>query len=227
MTSDIETIAKEMSEFAVDIDDVRVEVDQEDPDEVRMFLAWLSVELPKETAVSLCQGWAQLIRKSLPERRDGWSSTIVAIKPSGTPMGVYLIGWAGREDVWSDHDMSGETDSGEWNALYQRLGTYLRSRGRSDSQGGGDYFLFDEDYGTAPEQSITIYRIEFLTPDLVSGIQDILRNGYPTWSVRIVLDLLPPVEGVSSDGIEIHADRTVENWNRALLIEQLGERLKI
>lgn len=227
MASSFETIAKEMSDFAADIADVRVEVDPEDSDEVRMFLVWLSAELPEETAVSLCRGWARLIQKSLPDRRDGWSSSIVVIRPLGSPMGVYFTGWTGREDVWSDaSDMAGETDSREWNALYRRLDRYLRGHGRSDSQGRGDYFLFDEDYGV-PEQSITIYRIEFLTPDLISEIQEILRSGYSTWSVRIVLDLLPPVQGVTSDGIEIHADRIVENWNRALLIEQLGERLKV
>lgn len=107
----------------------------------------------------------------------------------------------------------------------QRLDEYLRGHGRSDSQGNGDYFLFDEDYG-GPQQSLTIYRIEFLTHGLVKGIQDVLRDGYQDWSVFVSLDLLPPVEGVASDGIDIYADRVVEKWDCALLAGRLGKRFK-
>jgi len=225
MATEIEMIAKEMAQFAVDIDHVRVEIDPEDPDEVRTFLAWLSSDLSVEAAKSLCRSWARLIRKSLPERRDGWSSAIVVIRPLGRPLGVYFIGWAGHNDAWEDSEISGETELPGWNALNRRLDEYLRARGRNDSQGRGDYFLFDEDYGNL-DQSITIYRIEFLTRDLVSGIQEILRDGYADWSVFVDLDLLPPIEGIASDGLEIRADRIIEKWDRALLIEQLGGRLK-
>ncbi len=56
MPIDIEMIAREMAEFAVGVDDVRIEVDPEDPDEVRTFLAWLSTDLPGDAAKSLCRG---------------------------------------------------------------------------------------------------------------------------------------------------------------------------
>lgn len=226
MTTDIETIAKEMAALAVDVDAVRVEVDPEDPDEVRTFLAWLSSDLPAHAAESLCRRWAQLIRQSLPDRRDGWSSAIMVIGPQGAPLGVYFLGWAGREDAWDDSEEPSETDSREWHALHRRLDAYLGGRGTSDSQGRGDYFLLDEDHG-APHQSLTIYRIEFLTRDLLQGIQGILRNGFADWSVFVCLDLQPPVDGVASDGIDIHADRIVENWDRTLLAKQLGKRLKV
>lgn len=225
MTSSIETTAEKMAEFAMGFGNIRVEVDPEDPDEVRMFLAWLSADLPEETVVLLCRGWARLIRESIPDRQDGWSSSIVVIRPLGSAMGVYFTGWLGREDAW-DNDTTTETDSREWNALNRRLNKYLRVRGRTDSEGAGDYYLLDEDYGTA-EQSITIHRIEFLTPELVSGIQAILREGFAAWIVHVVLDVLPAVEGISSDGLEIHADRVVEKWDRDLLTELLGDRLKL
>lgn len=226
MAIDIEMVAKNMTELAVGIDDVRVEVDPEDPDDVRTFLAWLSSDLSSDAAKSLCRSWARLIRRSLPDRPEGWSSSIVVILPLGSPLGVYFVGWAGHDDVWESSDASGETDSREWSALYRRLEEYLRDRGWSDSEGRGDYFLLDEDHGNS-NQSLTIYRIEFLTPDLVSGIQDILRDGYSTWAVYVVLDLLPPVEGVSSDGLQICADCVIETWNRTLLVERLGARLKV
>lgn len=225
MATEIEFIARAMAEFAADTDRVRVEVDSEDSDEVRTFLAWLSSDLTEDAAKSLCHGWARLIRRSLPDRHDGWSSTIVVIGPLGSPLGVYFVGWIGHEDTWDDSPISDETFSQDWNALYQRLAIYLRNHGRNDNQGHGDYFLLDEDYGN-PDQSITIFRIEFLTRDLVSGIQKILRDGYEDWSVIVHLDLSPGVESVPSDGIDIYADRIVEKWDRALLVERLGKRLR-
>lgn len=226
MAIDIEMIAREMAEFAVGVDDVRVEVDPEDPDEVRTFLVWLSSNLPATTAKSLCRDWAPIIRRSLPERPDGWSSAIMVIRPLGSPLGVYFLGWSGREDAWDESEAPSETDPVAWDGLYQRLDDHLREHGRSDSQGNGDYFLFDEDHG-GPHQSLTVYRIEFLTPDLVRGIQEILRDGYADWSVFVVLDLIPPVDDIESDGLQIFADRVVERWDRALMVERLGERLKV
>lgn len=226
MASDIETIAKEMAEFAADTVDVRIDVDEEDPDEMRIFLAWLSADVSKDTAISLCRGWAHIIRKSLPEKRDDWAGGISVISPFGKTLGVYCIGWAGHEDEWREDDPKHAPDPQEWEALHQRLDEYLRVRGTSDSEGKGDYFLFDEESGHR-DQSLTIYRIEFLTPDLVRGVQGILGEGYADWCVYIVLDLIPPIDDITSDGIEIHADRIVERWDRALLVDRLGGRLKL
>ncbi len=149
----------------------------------------------------------------------------MVIRPLGSPLGVYFLGWSGRDDAWDDSEDPSDTNPAEWEALHQRLDEYLRGHGRSDSQGNGDYFLFDEDYG-GPQQSLTIHRIEFLTHGLVKGIQDVLRDGYQDWSVFVSLDLLPSVEGVASDGIDIYADRVVEKWDRALLAGRLGKRFK-
>ena len=226
MASDIETIAKEMAEFAAETVDVRIDADEEDPDEMRIFLAWLSADVSKDTAISLCRGWAHIIRRTLPERRNDWAGGISVISPLGRTLGVFCFGWAGHEDEWREDDPADASDPQEWEALHQRLDEYLRVRGISDSEGNGDYFLFDEESGHQ-DQSITIYRIEFLTLDLVRGVQDILREGYADWCVYLVLDLIPPVDGIGSDGIQIFADRIVEKWDRDLLAKQLGERLKI
>ena len=167
-----------------------------------------------------------MIQKVLPDRRDDWSSVISVILPLGATLGVYCIGRIGHDDVWHENDEADAVMGQAWESLHQRLGDFLRAHGKSDWDGRGDYYLFDEWSGN-PEQSLTIFRIEFLTPDLVSGIQGILSDGFADWYVYVVLDLMPPVEGIGSDGIEIYADRVVENWDRDLLIDRLGERLKI
>lgn len=226
MASDIETIAKEMAEFAAETVDVRIDVDEGDPDGMRIFLAWLSADLSRDTVISLCRRWAHIIRKSLPEKRNDWAAGISVISPLGRTLGVLCIGWIGHEDEWREDDPSNAPDPQQWEALHQRLDDYLSVRGVSDSGGNGDYFLFDEESGHR-DQSLTIYRIEFLTPELVSGIQGILKDGYADWSVYVVLDLIPPVDDIGSDGIQIFTDRIVEKWDRDLLAERLGGRLKI
>jgi hypothetical protein len=227
MAANLKAIAREMAKVAADTVKARVQVDSGDPDQQRIFLAWLSQEISEDTAISLCRRWAPLIRRSLPERHDDWAAIISVILPLGRTLGVYCMGWTGHEDEWrgDEEDDSDLADPQEWEVLYHRLYDYLRVHGTSDSQGRGDYFLFDEWSGYA-DQSFTIYRIEFLTPDLVSGVQGILTDGYAHWCVYVVLDLIPPVEGIGSDGLEIHADRVVEKWNRTLLTERLGTRLR-
>jgi len=227
MAPNLETIAKKMSECAANIGEVRVQAGSEHQNGVWRFYAHLPEILPKDAAISLCRGWAQILREALPERHDDWSSIVEVWTPLLMTMGVYCIGRVGHEDTWVAPGLSEEgVNPQEWEILYQQFDAYLHVRGKSDWQGGGDYYLFDEWSGYA-DHSITIYRIEFLTPDLVSGIQGFLRDSYASWMVYIVLDLLPPVEGISSDGLEIHADRIVEKWDRAFMVERLGERLKV
>lgn len=225
MSYNTKAIAKEMIEFAAAVARVRVEGSM-GSDGVLSFQTTVPAEISEDTVVSLCRGWARLIRRSVPDRPDDWSSAISVRVPWGPSVGLYAIGWIGHEDEWIVDDPSNMPDSEEWEALHQRLDEYLGARGKSDWRGGGDYYLYDEESGHR-DQSLTIYRIEFLTPDLVSGIQDFLKGAYASWIVYVVLDLVPPVDGISSDGLEIHADRVVEKWDRALMVERLGERLKV
>jgi hypothetical protein len=225
MTSSIETLAKEMSRSA-GIVKVQVRLAAEDASGMRVFLAFLSAEISKASAIWLCRDWAELIRKVLPDRPDAYSAAISVILPLGRTLGVYCIGRIGHEDVWTEDEEDDASYMQAWDSLYQRLDDYLRIYGKSDWDGNGDYYLFDENSGN-PEQFLTIFRIEFLTPDLVRGIQGILADGFANWSVFATLDLMPPVEGIGSARIEIFADRIVEEWDRALLTEVLGERLKL
>jgi len=221
--SDIKAIAIQMAELAADTAPVRVVVGWEP--EVRSFYAHVPADLSEDTAVSLCRRWTQLIRKSVPDGPDEWSSRITVLRPQGTRVGTYDIGWVGHEDTWEAKDDPEMPDTEIWEALYQRLDAYLGTHGKSDIEANGDYFLSDEESGYA-DQNLTIYRLEFLTHELVSGIQDILKDGYANWIVYAFLDLQPPVAWTSSDGLEIHADRVIEKWDRPLIASVLGGQLK-
>ena len=221
---DTKAIAVQMAELAADTAPVRVVAGWEPV--VPNFYVHVPEELSEDAAVSLCRRWARLIRMSVPDKSDDWSSRIRIITPRGKEMGTYDIGWVGHEDTWAIKDEPEMPDTEVWEALYQRLDVYLGTHGKSDSRANGDYFLYNEESGYA-DHNLTIYRLEFLTHELVSGIQGILRDGYAGWIVYVTLDLQPPVAWTSSDGLDIHADRVVEKWDRALLARALGERLKI
>jgi hypothetical protein len=226
MTLNIETLGKQMVELSSGIVQVKVDWVIRVPGETPVFLARLSSEVPKAAVLSLCRGWAELIRKVLPDRHDDFSSVISVILPLGSAMGVYCVGRIGHEDVWYEDKEQDLVYDQAWDRLHRELEDFLRVRGKSDWEGKGDYFLFDECSGYR-DQSLTIYQIEFLTAELVSGIQGILMNGYTDWSVYIVLDLIPPVDGIGSKGLEIFADRIVDRWDRSLVAERLGDRLKL
>jgi hypothetical protein len=222
--SDIKAIAMRMAELAADKAPVRVVVGWEPG--VRSFYVHVPAELSEDTVVSLCRRWAELIRKSVPDGPDEWSSQITVVRPEGTRVGTYDMGWVGHEDIWHAKDDPEMPNTEVWGALYQRLDAYLAKHGKSDIQANGDYSLSDEESGYA-DQNLTIYRLEFLTHEVVRGIQDILKDGYEDWIVYSFLDLQPPVAWTSSEGLEIHADRVIERWDRALIASVLGERLKI
>jgi len=226
MAPGIKTLAKQMAELASGIVQVKVDLVIRAPGETPVFLAQLSSEVPKAAILSLCRGWAEIIRNVLPDRHDDFSSAISVILPLGSTMGVYCVGRIGHEDVWYEDEEQDAAYEQAWDRLHRELEDFLRVRGKSDWEGMGDYFLFDECSGYR-DQSLTIYQIEFLTPELVSGIQGILMSGYPDWSVYVVLDLIPPVDGVGSKGLEIFANRIVERWDRSLVAGRLGNRLKL
>lgn len=221
---DAKTIAIHMASLAADIVPVRVEVGWEPG--APNFYAHVPAELSEGAAVSLCQIWVRLIRTFVPDQPDNWSNWIRVITPQGKEMITYTSGWIGHEDAWEAKDEPDMPDTEVWEALYQRLDAYLSTHGKSDSDANGDYYLYNEESGYA-DHNLTVYRLEFLTRELVSGIQDILRDGYADWTVYVFLDLQPPIAWTSSDGLEIHADHIVENWDRALITSVLGKWLKI
>lgn len=217
-------IATQMADLVADTVPVRVVAGWQPT--VPNFYAHVPEDLSEDTAVSLCRRWARLIRMSVLDKPGGWSSHIRIITPRGKEVATYSLGWVGHEDTWEAKDEPDMPDTEIWEALYQRLDAFLGAHGKSDIDANGDYFLSDEESGYA-DQSITVYQLEFLTREVVSGIQDILRDGYADWNVYVFLDLQPPVAWTSSDGLDIHADRVVERWDRALIASVMGDRLKI
>lgn len=194
--------------------------DQEDG--MRLIFIFPRRLLTPDEVLSICVNMVPIIRRRIPERADGWAAGVVVKRISGPPMGCYYLGWTGHADEWQQFDRS--TDHADWLALFQQLGRLLSAL---DVEGRGErnFSLRDEDNGL-PRQGLSIRRIEFLTPDLVANIQELLRNGYPDWCVEVHLTL-PYSDRIGPEGIDIWSDEIVEHWDRRHLEKRLGERLKI
>jgi hypothetical protein len=76
------------------------------------------------------------------------------------------------------------------------------------------------------EHWVYINRIEFLTRDVVTAIQDMLRDGNAEWMIDLTLNLPPPGDELLR-GIEIRASGVKEIWDRREVEGVLGDRLKI
>ena len=203
----------------------RIDVVPPDEETPMLFSVRPDRFLTPDEGAALCREWVPRIRRVVPDRKDTWSAGILIWSPFGPPLGTYVFGFASNADTWLG-EPGPETTAEEWEALHARLEAFLAPLGVNDSRDGADFFLFDEDNGNA-WQSITIFKIEHLTPSLIAGVQAVLRDGYAHWTVGIVLLLEPPFDHLPDDGLEIRVDSVVEKWDRALLTKALGDRLKV
>lgn len=76
------------------------------------------------------------------------------------------------------------------------------------------------------EQWVYISRAEFLARDVITAIQDVLRDGYSEWMVDVSFALPPPFDELLR-GIEVRVDSVKEIWDRREVESVLGDRLKI
>jgi hypothetical protein len=190
------------------------------------FVVEIPSSMTPERVNAFCRSCGEALHQEIPENANQWAWCIL-VTQSGQPFGAYFGGWVGRKDQWQEEEAreDGESESMEWEELYNKILANLIRLGRNDATGDGDFWLLDDDYGSCM-QKICIFRIEILTTALVGELQSILKSGYSRWSIQIVLELLPPDEDVSHEGIEIFADRVEEHWDRAMLRARFRSRFR-
>lgn len=173
--------------------------------------------------IAICQSLAKTIEEEIPPHAHEWAWSILAMQ-SNLPKGTYAGGWIDNSDKWIEEPE--ETPSSDTcQKIYDCLLSLLNLAGRNNAIGEGDFWLLDDDYGF-PEQRIYIFRMEILTDSLVRELQELLKNGFQDWTIRIVLDLLPPDEDVPRAGLLIHSGRVEEQWDREALKKRFGDQFK-
>ena len=94
----------------------------------------------------------------------------------------------------------------EWQALYVSLLALLRRHGVHDPFGGGEFYLVDDDYGSA-QHKIECMSESAFTPALAQEIQQMLEPLVRPWEVIVAL---PAVEG-HEHGFAITKEACVEH----------------
>jgi hypothetical protein len=224
---DAESIAQNLRDVSPDVEDASAFSVKKDG--IQTFMFWTTHQLTTDEMILLCRELAVAIRREIPERPDGWAARLLAGNLPARVMGDYYIGWAGRADEW--HLREGQelkaTDSNEWLALYERLRAALIGLGRIEGKSSrdGEFHVADSE-GPRHKQTIFLRQPEFLTTELITEIQNVLRDGYSDWFVKIFPAFGPPFE-ILWKGIEVRADSVEEKWDRRKAEKLLGDRLKI
>jgi hypothetical protein len=224
---DAESIAQNLRDVSPDVEDASAFSVKKDG--IQTFMFWTTHQLTTDEMILLCRELAVAIRREIPERPDGWAARLLAGNLPARVMGDYYIGWAGRADEW--HLREGQelkaTDSNEWSALYERLRAALVGLGRIEGKSSrdGEFFVSDGE-GRRHEQTVFLRHPESLTPELIAEIQNVLRDGYSDWFVKVFPAFGPPFE-ILWKGIEVRANSVEEKWDRRQAKKLLGDRLKI
>lgn len=224
---DAESIAQNLCDVSPDVEGSSAFSVKKDG--IQSFMFWTARPLTTDEMILLCRELAAAIRREIPERPDGWAARLLAGNEPAMVMGDYYIGWAGRADEW--HLREGQekkaADANEWSALYERLRATLIGLGRIEgtSPDDGEFHVADSE-GPRHKQTVFLRQPEFLTTELITGIQNVLRDGYSDWFVKIFPAFGPPFE-ILWKGIEVRADSVEEKWDQREARKLLGDRLKI
>jgi hypothetical protein len=202
-------------------------------DGIQDFIFWTSRLVTTNEMITICRNMAVIIRREIPERRDGWAA---AIYPSNLPpaaMGVYYIGWAGRPDEWhlSEGQERKATDHADWLTFRSRLQAAVAALGIEEERDDddGDFKVSDGEYGGEKgplRQTLFVNNPEFLTQELIAAIQTVLRAGRTGEVVKIFPAFGEPFDSLW-EGLEVRSDSVVERWDRQEAEQLLGDRLKI
>lgn len=185
-----------------------------------------------EDMVSICRDMAEVIRRDIPERSDGWSCAICPGNAPLQPMGVYYLGWAGRADEWylKEGEERKATDHADWLAFRNRVRIAVAALGTEERTGEvGDFGMSDNERGGEKgplRLTLFVNNPEFLTKELIATIQVVLRDGRSGEVVKLFLAFGEPFDSLW-EGLEVRSDSVVERWDRQKAEQLLGDRLKI
>ena len=102
-------------------------------------------------------------------------------------------------------DLNSDRLDMEWHELHAALGNVLSRFGIEDPFGEGDYWIVDDNWGD-PSHKVCISRESFVTPELLSTIQQAMA-GYPAWRVLLQIDEALGRAAGSATGYTVRADQ--------------------
>lgn len=110
-----------------------------------------------------------------------------------------------------------ESQIEEWGKSYSDILHILSKFGIDSCVGEGDFWLLDDNYGSAVHR-IYVFNISFLKFPMAQEIMNLLREKYIGWSVMISLDIKDENgEAVPPEGIILYPTLIEEFWDKNLL----------
>jgi hypothetical protein len=113
-----------------------------------------------------------------------------------------------------------DSQTQEWESLYNALCVVMSVRGVADYLGDGDYWILDDNYGFFGHK-IYIWKIHILIPDLICEIKTILGKYDKQWVVTINLDVPGTEKTMPPMGLKITALSVTDELVREFLPEPL------
>jgi hypothetical protein len=98
----------------------------------------------------------------------------------------------------------------QWIELNAALENVMKSFGKSDPMGNGDYWILDDDWG-GPWQKICIFNLKLLKSGLLEKIHDLVKQRFPQWDVAIALEYK---NGLDMTGLVFSVDRCGIHFNQ-------------
>jgi hypothetical protein len=71
-----------------------------------------------------------------------------------------------------------------WDILYGRLNRMLPRFGKEDFREPGDYYVFDDNWGSK-QHKITMYNLAMFRPEVIRVLQSVLAD-FPDWEIIVV-----------------------------------------
>ena len=148
---------------------------------------------------------------------DGWTVSFIGANSDGTdvsPLGGVKVTRFGvfpiPPIIWT------EEESREVQALYEALEKLLAAQGVSNPFGEGDYWVVDDGW-VKHSHKVCIFRMDFLSPDLVAELQKLLQKDFPACVIWFQIEVAEPGVEVPFEGMRVYADHTEQDWDRDLL----------
>ena len=122
-------------------------------------------------------------------------------------------------------DAHGARQTKEWEALYQELTTLLEKHGTQNPIGDGDFWIVDDNYGSA-QHKVCVARVSFLTRPLAGEVQRLLRKYSLAWEVLFSLDKaeLRPTE--NDLGVLVRKSDIKECWSAERMKKAFGNEFR-
>src|SRR3954462_581293 len=118
-----------------------------------------------------------------------------------------------------------ECQEREWRALYAALSVLLEKHGKADAHGDGDFWIVDDNYGSA-QHKVCVTRVSFLTRPLAAAVQRRLRVHSLAWEVLFSLDK-PELRPTENDlGILVRKHDIQEHWSADRMQKAFGSEFR-